>query len=79
MNNYEANTNPASNLRNLRVASHSEGLKPNINIGAKKTQENNLEKATKSKSVKKSLLDTKKANKTEAHAGNGLWLTKKFF
>ncbi|MFN9601867.1 MAG: hypothetical protein ACK6A7_00280, partial [Planctomycetota bacterium] len=50
-----------------------------INIGAKMTQENsslylnNLEKTTKSKSVKKSLLDTKKANKNEAHAGNGLW------
>jgi len=85
LKNFEANTNPASNLRNLRAASHSEGLKPNINIGAKMTQENsslslnNLEKTTKSKPVKKSLLDTKKANKNEAHAGNGLWLTKKFF
>jgi hypothetical protein len=81
LNKYEAKTNPASNLRNSKVASHSEGLEPNINIGAKKTplSLNTSEKAIKLKLARKTSLNTKKTTKDEAHAGNGLWLTKKFF
>lgn len=81
LNKYEAKTNPASNLRNSKVASHSEGLEPNINISAKKTplSLNTLEKVIKLKPARKTSLNTKKQLKTKLMQETGYGSLKNFF